>query len=304
MDHPAACPNCGQDLSVWPQARHCPNCGQETHLHAPTLWEFVHEFITHYVALEGALWRTLRGLAVPGRLTLEYLAGRRRLYLLPLRLYLSCSFVFFLALKLNATPPEIEVQRTGAESAAVAVDELQTEADELLAACQAPVPASAVASAASRPTEAQCRDAQRLQAVAQGIASAASGAASGGNLANSARVLAWAPYAMFLMQPVFAALLKLLYLDRRRSYGEHFVFSLHLHSAWYLLLLAAMALPGPADMLPLLGLPVYAVLAMRRVHGSPGAGRLAGMVVTSLVYCTLLVAAAVGMAWLAMGSGH
>lgn len=250
MTHPAACPNCGQDLSALPQARHCPNCGQETHLHAPSLWEFVHEFITHYVALEGALWRTLRGLLLPGRLTLEYLAGRRRQYLLPLRLYLSCSFVFFLALKLSAAPAEADLQAAAATAAA--------------------------ASAAS---------------------------ATGGtiNLANSAKVLGWAPYAMFLMQPLFAGLMKLLYLDRGRSYGEHFVFSLHLHSAWYLLLLAGMQLPEPVDVLPLLGLPVYAVLALRRVHGALGAARLAGLLLTSLTYAVMLVAATVGMAWLAIG---
>mgnify|MGYP003338492552 CR=1 FL=1 len=61
------CPNCGFDLGSCPQARFCPECGQETHLHPPTLWEFIHEFITHYVALEGVLWRSLRALAVPGR---------------------------------------------------------------------------------------------------------------------------------------------------------------------------------------------------------------------------------------------
>ncbi|MBN8486918.1 MAG: DUF3667 domain-containing protein [Burkholderiales bacterium] len=252
MGLPAACPNCGQDLSAWPQARHCPSCGQETHLHAPTLWEFVHEFITHYVALEGALWRTLRGLAVPGRLTLEYLAGRRRQYLLPLRLYLSCSFVFFLALKLGAAPAEVDIN-------------------------------------AAR------------EAAATAAASAASAAGSTINLADSAKVLGWAPYAMFLMQPLFAGLMKLLFLDRRRSYGEHFVFSLHLHSAWYLLLLAGLLLPEPVDGLPLLCLPVYAWLALRRVHGSLGGGRLFGLFLTSVAYGLLLVVSTVGMAWLAMG---
>lgn len=259
MSHPAACPNCGQDLSTQPQARHCPNCGQETHLHAPTLWEFVHEFITHYVALEGALWRTLRGLAVPGRLTLEYLAGRRRQYLLPLRLYLSASFVFFLALKLGAAPAEMQVHASGATAAA------------------------AMASAASA------------------VDAAASAGEGTVNLANIAKVLGWAPYAMFLMQPLFAALMKLLYLDRRRSYGEHFVFSLHLHSAWYLLLVSGLLLPEPVDLLPLLALPVYAVLALRAVHGPLGVGRLLGLFLTSVAYSVLLVASTAGMAWLAVG---
>ena len=55
--------------------------------------EFLHEFVGHYVALEGTLWRTL-GLLLrhPGRLTREYLDGRRRRYVLPLRLYLTASF--------------------------------------------------------------------------------------------------------------------------------------------------------------------------------------------------------------------
>jgi hypothetical protein len=38
------------------------------------------------------------------------------------------------------------------------------------------------------------------------------------------------PYVMFLMLPVFAFLLKLLYIRRGRLYVEHLIFSLHLHA--------------------------------------------------------------------------
>jgi hypothetical protein len=41
--------------------------------------------------------RSLRGLARPGWLTHEYLAGRQQPYLSPLRLYLLCAAMFFLA---------------------------------------------------------------------------------------------------------------------------------------------------------------------------------------------------------------
>ncbi|HET7795411.1 MAG TPA: DUF3667 domain-containing protein, partial [Rhizobacter sp.] len=84
MSHPhersdLACRNCGTLAPL----NYCAECGQETALHPPTFGEFVHEFISHYVALEGALWRTLGLLlARPGRLTHEYLAGRRRRYVL------------------------------------------------------------------------------------------------------------------------------------------------------------------------------------------------------------------------------
>ncbi|MBW8760397.1 MAG: hypothetical protein JF586_22645, partial [Burkholderiales bacterium] len=68
MSHPPArsdfaCRNCGIQAPL----KFCPECGQETTLHPPTLGEFLHEFVGHYVALEGALWRTLRMLVTrPG----------------------------------------------------------------------------------------------------------------------------------------------------------------------------------------------------------------------------------------------
>lgn len=62
------CRNCGADAD----GKYCPECGQETAMHPPSTLEFLHEFIGHYVALEGALWRTLAKLVRPGALTLEY----------------------------------------------------------------------------------------------------------------------------------------------------------------------------------------------------------------------------------------
>ena len=81
MPHPPAridlaCRNCGEQAPL----NFCPECGQETTPHPPTLGEFLHEFVGHYVALEGALWQTLKLLLTkPGRLTREYLEGRRQI---------------------------------------------------------------------------------------------------------------------------------------------------------------------------------------------------------------------------------
>ncbi|MDZ7651887.1 MAG: DUF3667 domain-containing protein [Burkholderiaceae bacterium] len=68
-------------------ARHCHHCGQATWDRTPTVRQMVREYGSQYVGAEGALWRTL-GLLLfrPGRLTLEYLHGRRRRYLHPIRL--------------------------------------------------------------------------------------------------------------------------------------------------------------------------------------------------------------------------
>src|ERR1700761_5250521 len=122
-----ACRNCGHQAPL----EFCPACGQETALHPPTLVEFLHEFVGHYVALEGTLWQTLKLLLTrPGRLTREYLGGRRRRYVLPLRLYLTCSFLFFLVVKLtpDASPDHtVVMDLTGKRLGTVA--ELQAQAD-------------------------------------------------------------------------------------------------------------------------------------------------------------------------------
>ncbi len=96
----AACRNCDANLGE-PSANFCPACGQDTLNHPPTFWEFVHEFITHYVALEGKLWKTLWLLFLkPAELTREYRAGRKQRYISPLRLYITASFLFFLVVKI------------------------------------------------------------------------------------------------------------------------------------------------------------------------------------------------------------
>ncbi|MEG2964661.1 MAG: DUF3667 domain-containing protein, partial [Janthinobacterium sp.] len=78
----------------------CSACGQSTVLHVPSAREFLHEFVAHYVALEGKLWRTLALLLFrPGALTNEYITGRRVRYVEPLRVYLTFSILFFAILK-------------------------------------------------------------------------------------------------------------------------------------------------------------------------------------------------------------
>jgi hypothetical protein len=93
---PTHCLNCGQPLSV-PRPKFCGACGQETRVRAPRLMEFAQQFGGAYLATEGALWRTLKLLLFkPGELTRQYLAGRRKHYVLPLRLYLTVSVLVLL----------------------------------------------------------------------------------------------------------------------------------------------------------------------------------------------------------------
>jgi predicted RNA-binding Zn-ribbon protein involved in translation (DUF1610 family) len=93
---PGVCTNCGAPF-VPERRRFCPECGQETEIRPPTVMEFAQQFGGAYMSTEGALWRTLKLLLTrPGELTVRYLAGQRKHYVLPLRLYLSISLVLLL----------------------------------------------------------------------------------------------------------------------------------------------------------------------------------------------------------------
>ena len=85
--------------------------------------------------------------------------------------------------------------------------------------------------------------------------------------------LNYVPTMMFVLLPVFALALKLLYVRRRRFYAEHFVFLLHTH-AFVFLIFTALLITRAAVSVPnwLIGLlfgwvAVYIYVAMKRVYG-------------------------------------
>ena len=87
-----SCPNCASSLD----GEFCSNCGQrDVDLERP-IGELVRELVWETLDVDGRAWRTLRTMfRHPGLLTTEFLAGRRRHYTSPLRLYLVVSVAFF-----------------------------------------------------------------------------------------------------------------------------------------------------------------------------------------------------------------
>jgi hypothetical protein len=88
----ATCANCGATL----HGVYCQDCGQKAISHDVSLHELSHEALEEFAHVDGKIFRTLKLLvAKPGMLTTEFLAGRRARYISPLRLYLTCSLLFF-----------------------------------------------------------------------------------------------------------------------------------------------------------------------------------------------------------------
>jgi len=96
--HESACLNCGTPLI----GSHCHNCGQTAHVHR-TLGAFFHDLLHGVFHFEGKIWRTLPILILqPGKLTREYIDGRRASYVSPLALFLFSVFVMFAVIQQTA----------------------------------------------------------------------------------------------------------------------------------------------------------------------------------------------------------
>jgi hypothetical protein len=230
------CRNCDTYLGDLP-GNYCPGCGQDTANHPPTFWEFFHEFITHYVALEGKLWRTLGLLFFkPAELTREFRAGRKQRYISPLRLYITASFLFFMVVKIAGLGSIAHLEMTTSETPAAAKGisySLKSERPpsgkplDDLAINQAQV-------------NLECGAFQDLCGKFQSRLEKKYTGKTTGQVIDMLRagMLANFPYALFLLLPLFALLTKLLYLTRGWYFGEHVVYALHVHIGDFVLLAA------------------------------------------------------------------
>ncbi len=98
--HERVCLNCGTSLV----GSHCHNCGQAAHVHK-TIAAFFHDLVHGVFHFEGKIWRTVPMLAWhPGKLTREYIDGRRASYVSPIALFLFVVFLTFALFNLAGDP--------------------------------------------------------------------------------------------------------------------------------------------------------------------------------------------------------
>jgi hypothetical protein len=231
------------------QGPYCAQCGQETAIGIPTLREMGHEYVQNFVSLEGRLWRTLWYLvSQPGKLTNEFLAGRRRRYVRPLPLYLSLSFLFFLIFSFGA--PNL-VQFDAPDPSRPAAQAQRDEADKEIT-LEGNVPAW-VGTLVDKYRQSMKRFKDDPAGYSKKLSEA---------------FMARLPTAVFFMVPFFAFCGKLVYYRRHRAFTEHLLFALHFHAFVFLGLLFVKVLfgdqAGPGFMLFVLG---YLAVALRAVFG-------------------------------------
>lgn len=87
------CLNCNTELS----GRFCHNCGQENTEPKESVWDLIAHFFQDITHFDGKFFSSLKYLvARPGFLSTEYMIGRRAGYINPIRMYIFTSAFFFL----------------------------------------------------------------------------------------------------------------------------------------------------------------------------------------------------------------
>ncbi len=135
--HESACLNCGTGLV----GSHCHNCGQVAHVHK-TIAAFFHDLLHGVFHFEGKTWRTLPLLAWnPGRLTREYIDGRRASYVSPIALFLFVVFLTFAVFSLTSNPINFNINKAeiqkGTDQAEAGAQREVTRLEDRLSAARA-----------------------------------------------------------------------------------------------------------------------------------------------------------------------
>lgn len=90
------CPNCHYPMRSG--AVFCSECGQKYTTGRVALWQLFRAFLGALFEIDSRIFRTLRDIFVPGKLTEEYFKGRHRRYVHPTRVFLFTALLHFAVL--------------------------------------------------------------------------------------------------------------------------------------------------------------------------------------------------------------
>jgi len=328
MTPPAICLNCRTVLG----GQYCGNCGQRARSRLISIWELVSDAFGDLFELDSRIWRTLIPLiARPGKLTRDYLEGRRARFMPPFRTYLVLSIVFFLVAFFDPqeelgllfepeAPVAVEPDEDGEPSADQIGQEILRELSEE-GIIVVPDTEDGDESTADE-SEVEDADGPQLNISTDGAS------CDIGNI-DEAELPAWlakrltkerliaicermraddgrafldqllnnTPTALFVLLPLMALILKILYPLSKRYYVEHLLFVVHYHAFVFLILILQVLFTRLGQLAGLpegvidggifataIYIPVYLYKSMRRVYEQGRAITLAKFIMLMTAY--------------------
>ncbi len=291
------CEDCGAEL----HGRYCSQCGQVAVDYHRSFRHVLADVAESFLNWDSKFTKTIGFLLIsPGWLTNQFVAGRRTRYLHPLRVYLLVSIVFFLCARFvpfQVKPPDVAkmtaTERAQVEQAmqdpgipeAVREQVLRSLAEQKK---KEAVKGGALTTPAPTPSPPPFPEKVEIFGSKKDGASPPSWLKQrvrekigphGSNVELVGKTLRDNISTMMLFCiPLFALVLKILYLRQGRYYIEHLVYALHIHAFFYIAILVTVfsgmaakrwvpALEGPLLWIMVLAIVVQVFRSIRQVYG-------------------------------------
>ncbi len=262
------CTNCGKELPQ--QENFCPECGQENDNKRQTFGRVMFELVQSFSSLDSRLTHSIPALLFrPGLLSKEYLRGRRQRYLDPVRMFISVTVLYFLIASFSSEDPKKELEKL-VENDSTAV--LNIDTDSLIIIENNPLSykitdkktaalIDSVKNSSDQSDEVVLGDQhyEKIRAMVKRGHINTIEIMDSLNIENTfwnrfyyGEVIKFAqsdfnkfkdyiisklPWIIFCLIPIFALVLKLLYVRRKFLYIDHLIFSFHLYSFLFLTLI-------------------------------------------------------------------
>lgn len=233
-----SCKNCSNDF----RGNFCPQCGQSVFEYQRPFRFLLADFTGNLFAFDTRFWKSLKALTIqPGRLTQDFISGKRARYMPPFRFYIFISFIFFLVFS-SFLGNEVAVSAQNKEKVYQALEETEALPPEVIQAIDSinaqentlNINFNLGASAQESQTSTQEENAQNLADVEKLKGAVVSVMENPKIYLNSfLKFLSWS---LFLLMPVYALLLWLFNKSTTPYYFAHLIMAVNQHSFWFLVL--------------------------------------------------------------------
>ena len=294
------CQNCDTKFD----GKFCPNCGQSVKDYDKPFSFIFYNFAGDFFAFDTRFFRTIITLLLkPGFLTKEYFEGRRVKYAPPFRIFIFASFILFLLLQIYTNKGFTTIlDSTWSDENGLAIDSVKwAEIDSILNVDIAISDSDSLLNEVDTVDESEMelnlnldtfRDTRdlrhgliKLAVFLEETLKTETDLKKREKLNESirmcrapeqatAKIIKYMSWAFFLLLPIFALILKLVYIRRKQNYMRHLIFSIHIHSFIFVILTFIVGLHlifannlGVVSIILLLFIPVYFIIALKKFYG-------------------------------------
>lgn len=327
--NPTNCENCGQEF----KGHFCPKCGQEVTEFSRPFGFVLYDFVGNFFAFDTRFFQTFKFLLFrPGFLASEFFKGRRVRYSPPFRIFVFLSFVLFILLqsltersldkaienKESISSEQVKNSTGGVLKTDISVKTDSVEILNLDSLSKLPVLAEDSVKIGNISLNLDLsifnsgnirenlnkladqiqekldltNDPQDRKKLSTYIAMCRAPEMA---ISNIMKYLSWM---FFILLPVFALILKLFYIRRHQLFIKHLIFSIHLHSYLFFILIIVTSLRLLFDTglstingILLFTFPVYFFIALLKFYGQTYGKVFLKFIGISFIYNVVLLSA-------------